>query len=186
MNRPAVPEHGCAMGLQTGCKECVWEVYWRDLRAYDVAQARVRCRYCNDCLPVFHQFRLIRIAGSCMALRSAGEHGGLTTGRTYVARCGALNCPQPSMFTNSYAWMSKFAGSWRGADVGPVRAVGAVAGGQGRRQPLGDGGSRRSGRRRPAPSWRRLSSTGVCAESLTDRIERPQQQQVPACSRCDV
>jgi hypothetical protein len=26
----------------TGCKECVWEVYWRDLRAYEAAEARVR------------------------------------------------------------------------------------------------------------------------------------------------
>ena len=31
-----------AASLQTGCRECVWEVYWRDLRAYDAAQARVR------------------------------------------------------------------------------------------------------------------------------------------------
>lgn len=28
--------------LQSGCQACVWDVYFRDLRAYEVAASRVR------------------------------------------------------------------------------------------------------------------------------------------------
>lgn len=28
--------------MQRGCQECVWDVYWHDMRAYEVAAAQVR------------------------------------------------------------------------------------------------------------------------------------------------